>query len=272
MTIRALISLGTLAAAAILIASAAPAMAATPPGNNYYNGYVHLVTNSSGLVGQDTEVAGAWTVPNFNCVQSFFSGNLYSEAGIWVGLGGVGGGNFQSTPLVQVGVQAECGTFVPENVEAVYEVALNQYSMALPLPGGHHPVSQGDQMDGSVRYLGNNEYTLGLTDVTQGWSWHYGPLTIQQNRNRLPTSAEWIVESPPTVPLTGIALTPFSPGVTFTSCFYQTGLGNNVHDYALADSDVRLVAGNPPETTVSPVIPEAGGTFGGFAVIWQNFN
>jgi hypothetical protein len=270
MTIRASISLGALtvaAAATLLVAGAAPAMAATPPGNPIYNGYVHLVTNHRGLVGQDTNVAGGWTVPDFNCLDSFFTGHLYSTAAIWVGLGGVSEGHFQSTPLVQVGMLAECGT-VHLYTEAVYEVVLSNQSVPVPLPPGH-PVSQSDQMFGAVQYLGNNEYALGLQDVTKGWSWH-DDLTVHENKHRLPTSAEWIVESPPGLP-TGIALTPFGP-VTFTTCFYQTGLRNNVKSYALTNSDHRFVAGSPPETTVSPVTSNAEHTVGSFTVTWQDFN
>lgn len=274
MPIRTSLALGALAAvatAAVVVVVAAPAMAETPGGNDIYNGYVHAVETHGGLVGQDTSVSGGWTVPHFNCLESFVIGHHpESEAAVWVGLGGIGGGHFQSTPLVQVGVAATCAT-VHLQTEAIYEVVLNSHSVAVPLPSGH-PVSQGDQMVGGVRYIGSNEYAVSLVDLTEGWSWHYA-LTVPANHKRLPTSAEWIVESPPTVRLAdnGIALTPFGP-VAFSSCFYQTGLGSTLEDHALTNSAHQFVAGSPPETTVSPVTAEASGTVGGFHVTWRHFN
>ena len=114
----------------------------------------------------------------------------------------------------QDGIEADCSQSNVASYYAWYEMygdsAINDGD-EVQLPAGH-PVSPGDAMSASISVV-DNEWTLAISDSTQGWSYTRSPaITFSAAQE----SAEWIVERPEVDGDTGVPLADFG-SVTFTN-------------------------------------------------------
>jgi hypothetical protein len=133
--------------------------------------------DATGGINQFTNVTSNWVQPAVNC-------NFSGQVANWVGLDGA---LRQADPTVeQTGTTADCTSGSPRYF-GWYEFA--------PQPpvnfGG--AVQPGDNMTATVTYVGNNDYTLDLRDITQNWN---SNTTVQSPFTAQNSSAEVIAEAP----------------------------------------------------------------------------
>jgi hypothetical protein len=130
---------------------------------------------ATGSNGAFTSVSADWVQPAGNC-----SGGSTTYAAFWVGLDG-----YSSPTVEQTGTEVDC---VGRTAE--------YYAWTELYPGAskvlNATVRAGDQIDASVTYIGNYQYTLYLHDVTQGWTYSTSPQLHGADRS----SAEVIAEAP----------------------------------------------------------------------------
>ncbi|WP_051939656.1 G1 family glutamic endopeptidase [Phaeacidiphilus oryzae] len=135
------------------------------PDDSNWGGYV--------AQGSFSSISGSWTEPQVTCNSS---NDLFAP---WVGLDGYGSGSVEQT-----GVQTDCSSGRPV-LSAWYEMY-----PASPVYW-NDPVSEGDSMTASVVSDGGGNYSLTLTDNTQGWTEKTDQSYAGQN-----ASAEAVIESP----------------------------------------------------------------------------
>jgi len=142
---------------------------------------IHRITNStstnwSGYAvtgSRFTTVSAAWTEPTAKC-----SGTAYSS--FWVGLDGDTSGTVEQT-----GTDADCSGSTPRYY-AWYEM---YPKFPVNLPGTVRP---GDKLSASVTTDGRGNFTLTISDSTQGWT---NQTKAKLKRAEL-ASAEVIAEAP----------------------------------------------------------------------------
>ena len=187
------ILLAMLAVAAGAALSATTASAATTSAGRFNpGGAIHLVgarshgrgiqaqaesTNWSGYAGTTgtyTSVSASWTQPAGTCSR----GDQY--AAFWVGLDG-----YSSSTVEQTGSEVDC-----VGRTAQYYAWYEMY----PGPSENYTnkVAAGDQFNASVTYIGDNKFTLTISDTTKGWT----ESTTQTLTDAARSSAEVIVEAP----------------------------------------------------------------------------
>ena len=135
-------------------------------------------TNWSGYAattGTYTSVTANWTQPAGHCNSG---GTQY--AAFWVGLDG-----YSSGTVEQTGSEVDCVGRTAEYY-AWYEAYPN------PSVGYNNTVRAGDSFTSTVTYIGNNQFTLYLDDITQHWS-HTVTVTVNGAAR---SSAEVIAEAP----------------------------------------------------------------------------
>ncbi|MFI9271573.1 G1 family glutamic endopeptidase [Kitasatospora sp. NPDC052896] len=167
-------------------ALAAPASAATPTATHaaaghfrYGNPSHHRFdggSNWGGYIAQGSNfqsISGSWTMPQVQCNTS---NDLFAP---WIGIDGYG-----SQTVEQTGVQVDCSSGSP-----VYSGWYEMYPAAPVYWGGQ--VNAGDVFNASVTTDGSGNYTLTLTDTTQGWTQNTQQYLDAQN-----VSAEAVIESP----------------------------------------------------------------------------
>ncbi len=120
-------------------------------------------------------VKGNWQVPTLTCDPSK---NTYVAT--WVGIDGYSDGTVEQT-----GTEQQCVNGVQQNY-AWFEF----YPKPLYTITGI-TVHNGDSFSASVTYVGNNRFTISITDQITGQSFTQ---TFKANAQR--QSAEWIVEAP----------------------------------------------------------------------------
>jgi hypothetical protein len=131
-----------------------------------WSGYVATGSNF-------TSASSSWTEPQVTCNSS---NDLMAP---WVGIDGYG-----SQSVEQTGVATDCSSGSP-----VYQAWYEMYPAA---PVYYNdPVSAGDSISASASTDGNGNYTLTITDNTQGWT-ETTPASYQGQN----ASAEAIIESP----------------------------------------------------------------------------
>lgn len=118
-------------------------------------------------------ISGSWVEPSVTCNTT---NDVFAP---WVGVDGYG-----SQSVEQTGVETNCSNGSPE-YRAWYEM------YPAPPVYWNDPVSAGDSFTGSVSDDGYGDYTITLTDNTQGWT-----ETTQQQYNGQDASAEAVIESP----------------------------------------------------------------------------
>jgi len=134
-------------------------------------------TNWSGYAattGTYTSVSASWVQPTGTCSR----GDHY--AAFWVGLDG-----YSSSTVEQTGSEVDC-----VGRTAQYYAWYEMY----PGPSENYPntVKAGDHFSASVTYIGNNRYTVTISDSTQHWT----QTTTQALAGAARSSAEVIVEAP----------------------------------------------------------------------------
>jgi hypothetical protein len=163
---------------AIAAAVSATAGGATP---SLRHGWNHKITNStstnwSGYAvtgSRFTSVSASWKQPTATC-----SGTAYSS--FWVGLDGD-----TSNTVEQTGTDADCSGSTPQYYA--------WYEMYPKFPVNFsNPVKPGDAMKASVTTDGRGNFTLSISDSTQGWS---KVVTARLKSAKL-SSAEVIAEAP----------------------------------------------------------------------------
>jgi hypothetical protein len=134
-------------------------------------------TNWSGYAatsGTYTSVSASWTEPTGTCSRS----TQYSS--FWVGLDGYNSGSVEQT-----GTDVDCS-----GGSARYYAWYEMYP-AYPV-NYSNTVRPGDHLNASVKYLGNNQFSLFIGDTTRGWS----HTTTASLSGAARSSAEVIVEAP----------------------------------------------------------------------------
>jgi peptidase A4-like protein len=134
-----------------------------------WSGYV-----ATGTPGQFTSVSTSWTQPAVTC------GAANTSSSFWAGLDGDG-----TNTVEQTGTEADCA-----NGAATYAGWWEMFPNAPVFY--NNPVQPGDSMTASVKSDGNGNFTLTLSDTSQGWS----QSTQQANANAQLGSAEVIAEAP----------------------------------------------------------------------------
>jgi hypothetical protein len=165
----------------VLVIAAALSAAAGGATPSMRHGPIHMRTNStstnwSGYAvtgGRYTQVSSSWTVPAVSC-----SGTAYSS--FWVGLDGDTSGTVEQT-----GTDSDCSGSTPRYYA--------WYEMYPKFPTNYsNPVTAGDHMSASVTTSGNGQFTLTISDSTQGWT----RSTSARLKSAKLASAEVIAEAP----------------------------------------------------------------------------
>lgn len=165
-------------AAGSMMAAAGPASASVRPAtvrppqvvSSDEAGYV-----ATGATGAFTNVSSSWTEPTGHCS----SGDQYSA--FYVGLDG-----WSSDSIEQIGSELDCDGKTPE-----YYAWYEMYP-ADPVTFSNK-VAPGDEISASVTYDGSNQFTLEISDATQGWTKSVKKSLVGAARS----SAEVLVEAPP---------------------------------------------------------------------------
>ena len=229
---------GVLVIAAALSATAGGATSSTR------HGRMHRITNStstnwSGYAvtgGRYTTVSASWTEPSVSC-----SGTAYSS--FWVGLDGDTSGTVEQT-----GTDADCSGSRPQYY-AWYEM---YPKFPVNLKGTVRP---GDHLSASVTSNGSGQFTLTITDGTQGWT----NTTNARLKSAKLASAEVIAEAPSS-----------SGGVLPLANFGSVGFSG-------ASANGRLLTGSTPG--IDPITMQSGSTVkaqpssisnGSFSVAWKH--
>jgi hypothetical protein len=139
-----------------------------------WSGYAVESTISSPTNGFIKNVTGSWVVPTLYPDPS--GQNTY--VAIWVGIDG-----YSNNTVEQIGTEQEIVNGVQQNYAWI-----ELYPKAMKIL---FAVDSGDSITASVTYMGNNMFTLSLTDSSIGRSFSH---TYKANAQR--RSAEWIVEAP----------------------------------------------------------------------------
>jgi hypothetical protein len=149
----------------------APGFAAHAPAVTSQNwaGYA-----SAGRPGTFTSVAASWTEPAVTCT------GADTFASFWAGLDGDG-----TSTVEQAGTEADC-----DGGSATYQGWFEMFPAAPVFYD--NPVKPGDAMSASVVASSGGEFTLTLTDSTQGWN----QATTQTSATAQLGSAEVITEAP----------------------------------------------------------------------------
>ncbi len=186
--------------------------------------------------GSYTSVSSNWVQPSVSCTGE----DTYSS--FWVGIDGDG-----TDSVEQTGTEADCS-----GGSAQYSSWYEMYP-AYPVTYDD-PVNPGDSMSASVTTDGQGNFTLTLTDNTQGWT----ETQNQYSDSAQDGSAEVIAEAP------------YSNGVLPLSDFGTVDFtGSSVNGSPLGDSDpdqINLVSDSGvTEATTSGL--DGGGDF---SVTWQS--
>lgn len=155
-------------------APAPSSQTSTPPTATGY-----LSTNWSGYLaanGTFTAVSAAWTA-----TLATGNGSTTSADSTWIGIGGV-----TTSDLIQVGTQNIITAGGQISTSAFYEL-LPGYSQTVP----GVTVSEGDSMTASLTQISSGQWTISITDKTDGQSW-----TATVSYASSLSSAEWIEEDP----------------------------------------------------------------------------
>jgi hypothetical protein len=129
---------------------------------------------AAGTPGQFTSVSTSWTQPAVTC------GATNMDSSFWAGLDGDG-----TDTVEQTGTEADC-----TNGTASYSGWWEMFPNAPVFYD--NPVDPGDVMSASVTANGNGNFTLTLSDTTQGWT----QTTQQTSADAQLGSAEIIAEAP----------------------------------------------------------------------------
>jgi hypothetical protein len=187
--------------------------------------------------GNYTSVSSNWVQPGVNC------GGEDTYSSFWVGIDGDG-----TDSVEQTGTEADCSGGSPQ-----YSAWYEMYP-AYPVTYNDN-VSPGDSMSASVTTDGQGDFTLTLTDNTEGWT----ETTNQYSSSAADGSAEVIAEAP------------YSNGVLPLSDFGTVDFtGSTVNGGALGDSSpdsIDLVSDSGVTEATTSGLDSSGEDF---SVTWQS--
>ena len=197
-------------------------------------------TNWSGYAvtgGPFTQVSSSWTQPTATCTGS----TAYSS--FWVGLDGD-----TSSTVEQTGTDADCSGSTPQYYA--------WYEMYPKFPTNlNKPVQPGDHLSASVTTDGRGNFTLTISDSTQGWT----NVKTAKLRSAKLSSAEVIAEAPSS-----------SGGVLPLANFGTVSFSGATANGALLTSSTK---------NIDPITMQSGSTVkakpssisnGAFSVTWQH--
>lgn len=191
---------------------------------------------AAGSPGQFTSVSTSWTQPAVTC------GATNTDSSFWAGLDGDG-----TDTVEQTRTEADCA-----NGTASYSGWWEMFPNAPVFYD--NPVDPGDAMSASVTANGNGNFTLTLSDKTQGWT----QTTQQTSADAQLGSAEIIAEAPSdgtVLPLSNFGMVRFSNGTVNGAAIGDSG----------AASLTMVSQGGVTEATPSAL---TGGN--SFAVTWDS--
>ncbi len=215
-----------------------------PSSQNTTTGYTS--TNWSGYLatnGTFTAVFGSW-----NATRATGNGTSISADSTWIGIGGVTSGD-----LIQVGTQNIIAANGQVSTSAFYEL-LPDYAQVIP----SITVSQGDNMTASIYQLSVGQWTIVITDTTNGQSY-----TINVAYASSLSSAEWIEEDPSfsfrrQIPFDNFQVTYFMGGSTTANGITQNIATSTAQPVIMVNLSGQAVAvpsvigGDGASFTVSP--------------------
>lgn len=191
---------------------------------------------ATGTPGQFTSVSTSWTQPAVTC------GATNTSSSFWAGLDGDG-----TNTVEQTGTEADCA-----NGTATYAGWWEMFPNAPVFY--NNPVQPGDSMTASVKSDGNGNFTLTLSDTSQGWS----QSTQQANANAQLGSAEVIAEAP-------------SNGTVLPlSNFGTVTFGNNTVNGAAIGNSGAAPLTMVSQNGVTEATPSALAGGNSFTVTWDN--
>jgi len=191
-----------------------------------------------------TDVKGSWIVAGVTCP----AGAVNSYSATWLGIDGD-----TDNTVEQIGTGQDCINGLPQYYAwyEMYPKASHTLSIA---------VNPGDTMTAEVSYIGNNYFSLKLTDTSTGKSFN----TLQR-LNAQRQSAEWIVEAPYSggiLPLANFGTQTFSGAQTTLN-----GHSGTISDSAWQNDKITMTnSTGTPKATPSSLSP--GGS--GFKVTWNS--
>jgi len=211
----------------------------------------------SGPAGSVTDAKGSWTVPAIS--GSCSTTNQYSS--FWVGIDG-----YHDNSVEQIGTDSDCQNGVP-TYYAWFEFYPHPSFIINSLT-----IQPGDTISAEVKYLGNNRFTVSITDLRTQQSFS---TTTKVNAQR--SSAEWIAEAPSSsggvLPLADFGTASFgqdyAPANTSTCYATVHGVTRPIKATGSSGADVQeitMVGENGTTLKASPSALSTDGT--SFAVTW----
>ena len=235
----------TAAVCAVAFASATPAATRMHHGVRVTSKPIHKLTNSTSsnwagyaVTGSRyTSVSASWTQPAVNC-----SITPTGWSSFWVGLDGD-----TTSTVEQTGSEADCSSG-----KAVYSA---WYEMYPKFPTNYsNPVKANDHFTASVTTDGRGNFTLTLSDTSQGWT----RTAKAKLRSAKLGSAEVIAEAPSSS--SGVL-----PLADFGSVAFSNATANGTLFGSLSGRDaINMASGSTTKATTSSI------TGGNFSVTWQH--
>lgn len=184
-----------------------------------------------------SDVKGSWIVPTVNCTST---PNAYSAT--WIGIDG----NSNNT-VEQIGTSQDCRNGTP-----TYYAWFEMYPKPARLV--NMAVNAGDVLSAEVKYNGNNQFLLTLTNVGTGASF-----STTQKGKALRQSAEWIIEAPwsgGVLPLANFGIQSFSNAQATVNG--HTGL---INDPAWQNDAITMITPNANATPSGLTSDSSGSNF-----------
>ena len=201
--------------------------------------------------GPFTDVKGSWIVPSVSQTNQ----TAYSVT--WIGIDGYPIGN---NTVEQIGTEQDWINGQGAAYSAWYEM-YPRNPVYLP---SKYPVSAGDTMSAEVKYLGGKTYQMTLQDDrTTGPDWTYTK-TLNASKPTMQSSAEWIVEGTPQLPLADFS----KDEVTFTGAYATAAVGpggtehtGTISDPAWQTVPIKIVRGGVDEAVPTNPLLGDGSSF-----------
>lgn len=210
------------------------------PSSQTTTGY--LSTNWSGYLaanGTFTGVSASWTA-----TLATGNGSTTSADSTWIGIGGV-----TSNDLIQVGTQNIISASGQVSTSAFYELLPNS---SQTVPGV--TVSEGDSMTASLTEISSGQWTVTITDKTDGESWTTSIAYVSSL-----SSAEWIEEDPSfisgrLIPFDNFHEAAFAGGLTIEN-------GSSINIAASTSQPVTMVNSSGQPVAIPSAIGSDGASF-----------
>lgn len=157
-----------------------------------WSGYAVATSLSSPMANAVSDVKGQWTVTPVT------GGTTNTYSSVWVGIDGYSDGTVE-----QIGIEEDWYNGAPRYY-AWYEMYPKW-----PVVISSVPIAAGDTISAEVSFIGNNKFTLTITNLTSGKTY-----TTVQRAKAQRSSAEWIAEAPSSrkgvLPLTNFGTVSFT--------------------------------------------------------------